>query len=181
MQLTSFPFLSFLAILFAAYRFVGARFRWPLLLAASAVFFCAGSSPFLLALPLLSAASAYAATAIDERQRAQGKSGNPVVGAAIAFNVLLWFAFKGGGYWRPLLPESVRPALPAALGMSYYVMQVIAYILDCHWESVRRERNFLKLFLFVIFFPVSPVEILNSFVSHATPDVVAPCVVVCFG
>lgn len=151
MPLTSFAFLLFLAFLLAAYCLAGKRFRWPVLLACSLAFFLYDASPILLALPLAATASAYAATLADARQRAQGKSGTVIVGSAIAFNVLLWFAFKGGGYWKPLFPAA--PSLPAAIGMSYYVMQVIAYILDCHWESITPERNFLKLLLFVIFFP----------------------------
>ena len=151
MPLTSFSFLIFLALLLAAYCLAGKRFPWPVLLAGSLFFFLYNTSPFLLALPLASTVAAYVAALADARQRAQGKSGRLPVVLAIICNVLLWFVFKGGGYWKPLLPDA--PFLPAAIGMSYYVMQVIAYILDCHWESITPERNFLKLFLFVIFFP----------------------------
>lgn len=151
MPLTSFAFLFFLALLLAVYCLAGTRLRWPVLLAFSLAFCLYDSSPFLLALPFVSALSAYVATLTDAKQRAQGKSGNLPAGSAIAFNVIFWFVFKGGGYWNPLMPDA--PSLPVALGMSYYVMQVIAYILDCHWETVKPEQNFLKLFLFVIFFP----------------------------
>ncbi|MBP5463662.1 MAG: hypothetical protein J6Y13_00530, partial [Treponema sp.] len=153
MSLTSFSYLVFLVLLTAFYCLAGNKFRWLVLLAFSVAFFLYAASPLLLALPLLSSLSAYGAALTDARQRARGKSGNATVGAAIVFNILLWFVFKGGGYWKPLIPALSNVSLPAALGMSYYVMQVIAYLLDCHWESIQPERNFLKLFLFVIFFP----------------------------
>ncbi len=174
MPLTTFSFLFFLALLLAAYCLAGKRFRWPVLLAFSLAFFIYGSSPILLALPLASTVSAYVATLADSKQRAKGKSGKLLVGAAIALNVLLWLVFKGGGYWRPLFPTA--PFLPAAIGMSYYVMQVIAYILDCHWDSIKPERNFLKLFLFVIFFPqmtsgpISRREDLSALYEGARPS-----------
>ena len=153
MSLTSFSYLVFLVLFTAVYCLAGKKFRWLVLLAFSVAFFLYAASPLLLALPLLSSLSAYGAALTDARQRARGKSGNATVGAAIVFNILLWFVFKGGGYWKPLIPALSNVSLPAALGMSYYVMQVIAYLLDCHWESIQPERNFLKLFLFVIFFP----------------------------
>ncbi len=153
MSLTSFSFLVFLALLTAVYSLAGKKYRWTVLLAFSIAFFLYEASPLLLALPLLSSLSAYGASLAGARQRSRGKRGTVTVGAAIAFNILLWFIFKGGGYWKPLIPALSAVSLPAALGMSYYVMQVIAYLLDCHWESIQPERNFLKLFLFVIFFP----------------------------
>ncbi|MBQ7167402.1 MAG: hypothetical protein IJR93_10710, partial [Treponema sp.] len=158
MPLTSLTYLFFLTILLAVYSLAPGKLRWCVLLAGSLAFFLYGSDPVLLILPLLSTLSAYTATICDARQRAQGRSGRLVTGAAVSFNILLWFVFKGGGYWRLFLPQNLSIALTertlsAAIGMSYYIMQVIAYILDCHWDSIKPERNFPRLFLFVIFFP----------------------------
>lgn len=82
---------------------------------------------------------------------------------AVFFNFCAWFLLKGSSFWIttsrfingyistfPIL--SVLP-VAGALGMGYYTAQVIGYIIDCYWENVKPQKNFLKLFLFVSFFP----------------------------
>ncbi|MCR4781303.1 MAG: MBOAT family protein [Lachnospiraceae bacterium] len=39
------------------------------------------------------------------------------------------------------------------IGISFYSMQAIGYLLDVYWKRIEAERNILKLLLFMIFFP----------------------------
>lgn len=42
----------------------------------------------------------------------------------------------------------------ASLAISYYTLQIVAYLLDCYWGVTERESNPLKLLLFTSFFPL---------------------------
>jgi len=46
-----------------------------------------------------------------------------------------------------------RYSFIAPLGISFYTFQSIGYLLDSYWEKVQPEKNFLKVLLFVSFFP----------------------------
>lgn len=39
------------------------------------------------------------------------------------------------------------------LGISFYTFQAVGYLLDVYWENVEPEKNYLKVLLFVTFFP----------------------------
>jgi D-alanyl-lipoteichoic acid acyltransferase DltB (MBOAT superfamily) len=78
--------------------------------------------------------------------------------AALLVNIIIWLVVKGQALWSFFTvrlwnfpSESFAPV--AALGMGYYTMQIMGYIIDCSWGTVRPQRNPLKLFLFVGFFP----------------------------
>jgi alginate O-acetyltransferase complex protein AlgI len=43
--------------------------------------------------------------------------------------------------------------LIAALGVSYYTLQIVSYLTDVYWQTIQPERNVLKLALFTSFFP----------------------------
>lgn len=45
----------------------------------------------------------------------------------------------------------IKVAMP--LGLSYYTLQALSYVVDVFRGKYKAERNFLKLFLFVAFFP----------------------------
>jgi D-alanyl-lipoteichoic acid acyltransferase DltB (MBOAT superfamily) len=42
---------------------------------------------------------------------------------------------------------------PAALGISFYTLQIVGYLLDCYWGVVEVQKNPLRLALFTSFFP----------------------------
>lgn len=78
---------------------------------------------------------------------------------AIAINVIIWVVLKGKGFWMyPLKLFSSNGSafaerlldmnLLAALGMSYYTMQILGYIIDCYLDITEPQYNPFKLFLF---------------------------------
>lgn len=49
------------------------------------------------------------------------------------------------------IPDTFEFAMP--LGISFYTFQAIGYLADVYWEHYRPEKNYLKVLLFVSFFP----------------------------
>ena len=168
MAVTSFFFFVFLLFGFVLFYLSPGRFQWVTLLFLSLVFYHFAAWDFSILFLLLSAVLAYISSnilrvkRIAESSRAKGCV-TAVAVIAVVGNVLLWFLLKGSSFWvtgtgilhrfLPSIPQI--PALPiaGALGMGYYTAQVIGYILDCYWGNTEPQRNFLKLFLFVVFFP----------------------------
>lgn len=84
---------------------------------------------------------------------------------AILINIALWFVFKGKELWQPVGHEILRYTyisgmdrllnlpLISALGMGYYTLQILGYMIDCYWENIEPQRNPIKLFLFTAYFP----------------------------
>lgn len=165
MTVTSFWFLLFLLIGGILYYIVPKRAQWVLLLLLSIIFYVFSATPYTIVFLIASTLIAYFSTIYIAAHpgEASAKTTSIVAVAAILLNVLIWFLLKGSALWiagfkliHLFIPGFVVPeALPiaAALGMGYYTAQIIGYILDVLWGGCQAQKNPLKLFLFVCFFP----------------------------
>lgn len=169
MSIVSFDFLAMVLLGAILYYIVPKKVQWIELLILSILFYCYAAVPYTIIYLILSTLIAYISTLEMERRR-QREIGNQkvllvITFLAIAANVLIWFILKGKGLWlvgaKQLLSHvyirqvdillNMEPV--AALGMGYYTLQVIGYIIDCYWENIKPQRNPLKLFLFTAYFP----------------------------
>lgn len=167
MTVTSIFFFIFLLGGGCLYYLVPKRLQWLVLLLLSIVFYWNAATPYTILFLVASALIAYIAGIAMERigagNAASRKKVAGIAVAAVTLNVLLWFLLKGSSFWivgtrvlHRLIPAFPRiSALPiaGAMGMGYYTAQTIGYIIDCSWGTIKPQRNFLKLFLFVSFFP----------------------------
>lgn len=168
MTVTSFFFFVFLLCGCVVFYIAPKKLQWVVLLLLSLVFYHFAATDYTILFLLTSAALAYISSNLFRVKRvAQSPRAQKYITAAavsaVVLNVLLWFLLKGSSFWgaatkllHSLFPSIDRlSALPivAALGMGYYTAQVIGYILDCYWGNAQPQKNFLKLFLFVSFFP----------------------------
>ncbi|MBR1692865.1 MAG: MBOAT family protein, partial [Lachnospiraceae bacterium] len=62
------------------------------------------------------------------------------------FKVFLRLPFLAGGFWQ-------RFAAIVPIGISFYTLQIIAYMVDVQKGKIEPERNLLRYALFVSFFP----------------------------
>lgn len=141
--------------------------QWLELLALSIVFYCVVANPYTLIFPIIATLLAYSSTLLQQTEsvkRAKWKyTGCTIVTLAVILCVSLWFWLKASDIWVSVsyrisnivsfVQPLSAPSVLAALGMGYYTLQIIGYILDCYWGTIQPQRNPLKLFLFVIFFP----------------------------
>jgi len=164
MHITTLGFLIFVLASLWIYYLLPQRIRHLGLLAASALFiFCA--SPFGYAFILLSCVSIYLTgkrlEALKDKKQPEKK--RQALFAALFINlgalVLLKFVPEGlsiadqafGTSLSIIRAPIARYLLP--IGLSYYTLQAISYVMDIYWERLPAEKSFLKLLLYVSYFP----------------------------
>ena len=158
MTVTSLGFLVLVAAGAAVYYIVPKKLQWMELLVLSLVFYYFAGTPWTIVYLVASTAIAYISTMWVKRLRAGGKPQKTafvITIAALVINILIWFIVKGQDLWTFILSEDSRKSLHilAALGMGYYTLQILGYIIDCYWESEEPQTNPIKLFLFTAYFP----------------------------
>lgn len=153
MTITSLFFLVFVALGALIYYLCPGRFQWIILLIMSVVFYVFAATPYTIVYLLISTLSAYVATILFSKRSAAGKKSGWLLVVSMSINIGLWFVLKGNGLWQPILPFTAGSELIASLGMGYYTLQVLGYTIDCYWENIEPQKNPVKLFLFVSFFP----------------------------
>ena len=55
--------------------------------------------------------------------------------------------------WFPSINTVFRKSIVVPLGVSFYTLQIIAYISDCYSGKIKPEKNFFRYSLFISFFP----------------------------
>lgn len=170
MSVTSFSFLLMVAVGTVVYYIIPHRVQWIVLLALSLIFYYKAGTPYTIIYLIASAAIAYVATMlIAYIERGGGKiyPSMPFVITIVALvlNVAIWFIVKGRGLWAffigrlmqhisiPYGDELLGMQFVAALGMGYYTLQIIGYVIDCYWKNITPQKNPFKLFLFTVYFP----------------------------
>lgn len=161
MSITSFSFLVLITVGVAVYYILPKAWQWVELLFLSLIFYYFAATPYTLIYVIISTTIAYVSTILISRMRAgERKPKWPVIITIIALvlNILIWFVLKGKEFWEPIAESMSRTGMSgmqliAALGMGYYTLQVMGYIIDCYWENISPQGNPLKLFLFVVYFP----------------------------
>ena len=162
-SITSLWFFVFLAAALLLYYLLPGKLQWGWLLVASFgfIFLSVGLSPFLfLAVDIL---AVYGGTLLIE------KTENPVARRWELFAVLLivigqLFMLKYYDGIAPWLSAAIarvfgfsaftwRSTFLAPIGISYFSLSAIGYILDVYWGTCRAQRNPFKLSLWISWFP----------------------------
>lgn len=167
MSITSFSYLLMILLGMILYYILPKSWQWIELLIMSLVFYFMAATPYTILYLIVSTFTAYLATCYAAGRGKRTKKGKEIAITlgiiAVFINLILWFVFKGTDIWISLSyrlgisdllsGSNVMISYVASLGMGYYTLQVIGYILDCYWDNVKPQKNPLKLFLFVCFFP----------------------------
>ena len=73
--------------------------------------------------------------------------------------IAAWFGGRG-------IEDTISLIVP--LGISFYTFQSVGYLLDVYWEYITPETNYLKVLLFVSFFPQMTQGPISNFESLST-------------
>ncbi|MCR5251733.1 MAG: hypothetical protein K6E50_14135 [Lachnospiraceae bacterium] len=182
MAFTSLGFLFFALATVTLYFVFPKKWQWLVLFAANLYFYSTYEIRFLVFL-LAAGLISYAAALILEKQNRSSELALKNAGAedkdrvrrenlkrkkriaAIAIPLILssWIVIKYGRFFisniNALIGISGTPGkLPEPewilpLGMSFYTFHAIAYLIDVYRKKYPAERNFLKYFTFLSFFP----------------------------
>lgn len=167
MTITSFYYFLFIFVGACIYYISPKKIQWLELLTLSIVFYCTVAKPYTIIFPVVATLLAYGATLFQQTEMVKNTKWKYISCTIITLTIIvcagLWFWLKASDIWvsvsyristvLPLAHALNPPSVFAALGMGYYTLQIIGYILDCYWGAIRPQRNPFKLFLFVIFFP----------------------------
>ncbi len=180
MAVTSVTFALFVAALLILYYLLPRRLQWPLLLAASYVFYLWAGPKYLFFILFTTVTTYFASRYMDRQQqkrdeyltahkatlsREEKKAYKASVKAHNRIGLVLCLVsnFAILAVCKALLIQPFRDAaangtlsflsLGLPLGISFYMFQSMGYLVDVYRETVKAEQNFFKLALFVSYFP----------------------------
>ena len=162
MTFTSPSFAPFLLGVVVLAALIGRRRRWIVLLAASVASYASFGAPYLVVvLGAVAAASFGCALAMERTADPARRKRLLWIGLAVvlgALGVLKYLGFLGEGINAVGAFLGLRPTLPTgqiflSIGVSYYSLQAIGYLLDVHDEATPAERHFGHFALYLSFFP----------------------------
>ncbi len=146
MSIVSWYFPFFIACFFCVYFLIPKKYQWYLLLAGNLVFYLfAGVKGFAIAL-----ASAFFAYLVSlklehDRQNDANKKGNIPLCTAVIIVIVAWWLFL------KFMGPSFGLIMP--LGISFYSLNLIAYLSDVHRLKYPAEKNFLRFLTYLLYFP----------------------------
>ena len=157
---TNVYFIVFLPIVIILYQITPKKFRYITLLISSIVFF-ALISKWLIIWAILAIIIAYlSARFIEIKRQTTNKYSTLkcIMLLGICLIIAILVGLKYTGFFVELIgnifnTDIALQNIAVPIGISFYTLQAVGYILDVYWERISVERNILKLSLFILFFP----------------------------
>ena len=179
MPIMSSRFSLFTVLTLAIYYLLPRRFQNVWLLLVSYVFIGTWSWKFVLVLGLVTIFNFLLAQKLNViAEKRQG-----LLWAGIGFNVFILMLFRVANFFLPELEawlvqlgistQAGGLQILVPLGLSYYVLQVISYLVDVYRGQFKAEIDFLDFALYLAYFPkmiAGPIERARSFL----PKLAAP-------
>ena len=162
MVFNSLEYFLFLPLIWLIHHFLGQRFRWLFLLAASYLFYASLKVPYLLGvISLVTVATYFLGRWIQQADSEKKK--RQLLWGGITTNVLILIVMK----YIPFLTDNLNVLLSffespisahhaplfVAIGVSYYIFQAISYLSDIYLEIEEPEPHFGYFALYLAFFP----------------------------
>ncbi len=149
MALTSFSFLCFFTITAGIYYVIPRRFQWMLLLAASLVFYYVSGGWAVLCFLLYGIVITYLAGLTLERVKEGSKRKGLLTGIFVILTLIPLFLLKYVRFFGLSAPFGAL----APLGISFYTMSILGYVIDVSWGILPAQRNPFRHALFAAYFP----------------------------
>ena len=178
MLINSIEFIIFLFVLVILYKLMPKKIKWIVLLIASYLFFALNSGKYTIFI-VLSTISIYItalqidkignnasikAKSIENKEEKKNikniakRRKKIVLTIGIIINLLMLVTLKYSGFIIGEFNHLFKINIPVfkfllPLGISYYTLQAISYIVDVYKDKVKPERNIMIFAAFVAFFP----------------------------
>lgn len=149
MNLYSFFFIPFVIIVFTVYYAIPVRYRYIWLLISSVIFYFSNGYKFILGLLICIVTTYISAYCISIIQKDRIKKIVFVV--AVLIQLIIFVTFRLLSYKN----------LFVQLGVSFYSLQALSYVIEIYKKKYVLEKNFFKIALYICFFPTiisGPIE-----------------------
>ena len=165
MQFVSLSFLIFLIITISVYFILPKSIRYIWLLAASWGFYYKLSHKLLLLLIAVTVITYVFGRLIGSENISEkpNKKKKPFLVTGIVLLLLILGYFKYTGFLLDTVkslqsamgiePLGIAAKIVLPVGISFYIFQAIGYLADCYMGKIPVEKNYLRLALFISFFP----------------------------
>ena len=176
MAIHSIEFLLFTAAVCSAYYAVPRRWQNVLLLFASYGFYASISIYFAVILTAVTVVNFVVGRAVESARHQR-----PWLTVGIALNVLTFLAFKSSDFFVPefrdfislmgVRTQTAGFAFILPVGLSFYVLQSISYLVDVSRRQVKASRDPLIFALYLAYFPkltAGPIERARNFIPKLT-------------
>lgn len=151
MLFNSIPFIVFLPLVVLIYYLIPTKIRYIWLAFASYFFYFCQSTSFV-ALLLLSTITTYVAGLLISKASTVNIK-KLVLALTFIINVGIWIFIKYADFTLELIGSDRRYNLFLPIGISFYTLQALSYIMDCYRQKITPQKNFIRYALFVSFFP----------------------------
>ena len=166
MSITSLPFLIFFALSLGLYYIIPKRFQWIALLLYSLAFFYFSTEEiytvaYVVAAVLVTTLCARGIT--KAKEAGKGKRAKLWLALGLVVNLGILATLKYSNFFinnvnfaLSLVKSPARVPqlnLLAPLGISFYTMSVVGYLLDVYWSICPAQPNLVKTALFVGYWP----------------------------
>lgn len=160
MLFNSLVFFKFFAIVFLLWLIAPLRFKWIILLSASAVFYGWEKPEYLLLLGFTISVTYFSALKLGDQNVSNRRF---YLYLSLWTNLAVLIVFKYLGFFTEVFSDiygilsgssiSFKFGLLLPIGISFYTFQSIGYILDVYYKMQKPEKHFGYFALFVSFFP----------------------------
>ena len=178
MAINSIGFIVFLILLVIFYKIIPPKYKWVVLLLASYIFYIINSGKYTVFIALSTIIIYFSALKIEainedlktklknienkeEKKKQKNNAKNKkkiVVAIAIILNLSILFILKYTSFVVQEINKLGKFNLPSfkfllPIGISYYTLQAISYVVDVYRGKINAEKHFGKVALFLTFFP----------------------------
>ena len=154
MNYTSIKFYLMICVSMVIYYVFPKRLRWFILLITSGYFYflITNDSKKIIIFAMSIIVSYFAGILI--RKAKNKKIQKMVLGIGIVISTLPLIASKCGDFLTSSIIHRAMISWILPIGLSFYSMQIIAYLVDVYKGKIEPQNNILKYVLFISFFPI---------------------------
>lgn len=158
MLFSSITFIfAFLPLVVAVYYLVPQRFKNPVMLIASLLFYAWGEPIYVVLLLLSSVFHYFCGRDIEEKKGTPQLAKRSLI-MAIVVNLLILGFFQYYGWLIGTINTVFSVEIPyrvlsMPIGLSFYTLQALGYLIDIYKNEIKAQRNVFQFVLYMVLFP----------------------------
>ena len=146
MSYLSLAFFILLGLVMLLYYVLPKKAQWIILLAGSLCFYLFASYAALPVLILETLVIFFLAQAMEKSSWKKGYAAGMIILLIVVLGILMYVPGITGSLFGKT--GGIVGKLIAPLGISYYTLMMISYVVDLYRENIKAETNFARLLLF---------------------------------